>query len=53
MRIFAASLNAGADKISMNSSAVANPQLVKDAADKYGLAVHCGGDWMPNVSRQP
>ena len=29
-------LNAGADKISMNSSAVANPQLVKDAADKYG-----------------
>ncbi len=29
-------LNAGADKISMNSSAVANPQLVKDASDKYG-----------------
>ena len=29
-------LNAGADKISMNSSAVANPQLVKEAADKYG-----------------
>ncbi|HEY1609136.1 MAG TPA: imidazole glycerol phosphate synthase subunit HisF [Paraburkholderia sp.] len=29
-------LNAGADKISMNSSAVANPQLVRDAADKYG-----------------
>ena len=29
-------LNAGADKISMNSSAVANPQLVKDATDKYG-----------------
>ena len=29
-------LNAGADKISMNSSAVANSQLVKDAADKYG-----------------
>lgn len=29
-------LNAGADKVSMNSSAVANPQLVRDAADKYG-----------------
>jgi len=29
-------LNAGADKISVNSAAVANPQLVKDAATKYG-----------------
>ncbi|WP_201699920.1 imidazole glycerol phosphate synthase subunit HisF [Paraburkholderia hiiakae] len=29
-------LNAGADKVSMNSSAVANPQLVRDSADKYG-----------------
>ena len=29
-------LNAGADKISMNSAAVTNPQLVQDAADKYG-----------------
>src|ERR1700743_3644408 len=29
-------LNAGADKISINSSAVANPQLVADSADKYG-----------------
>ncbi|VVE19472.1 imidazole glycerol phosphate synthase subunit HisF [Pandoraea terrigena] len=29
-------LNAGADKVSMNSSAVANPQLVADAAAKYG-----------------
>jgi len=29
-------LNAGADKVSMNSAAVANPQLVRDAADKYG-----------------
>ena len=29
-------LNAGADKVSMNSSAVANPQLVRDACDKYG-----------------
>jgi cyclase len=29
-------LNAGADKISINSSAVANPQMVQDAAQKYG-----------------
>ena len=29
-------LNAGADKVSMNSSAVANPQSVRDASDKYG-----------------
>ena len=29
-------LNAGADKTSMNSSAVADPQLVADAARKYG-----------------
>jgi cyclase len=29
-------LNAGADKISVNSAAVANPQLVGDAAQKYG-----------------
>jgi len=29
-------LNAGADKISINSSAIANPQLVADAAQKYG-----------------
>ncbi|AKJ69885.1 imidazole glycerol phosphate synthase [Pandoraea thiooxydans] len=29
-------LNAGADKVSMNSSAVADPQLVGDAASKYG-----------------
>ncbi len=29
-------LNAGADKISMNSSAVATPQLVADAATKFG-----------------
>jgi cyclase len=29
-------LNAGADKISVNSAAVANPQLVHDAAQKYG-----------------
>jgi imidazole glycerol-phosphate synthase subunit HisF len=29
-------LNAGADKISINSSAIANPQLVRDATNKYG-----------------
>jgi cyclase len=29
-------LKAGADKVSMNSAAVKNPKLVKDAAEKYG-----------------
>ena len=29
-------LNAGADKISINSAAVANPQVVADAAQKFG-----------------
>ncbi len=29
-------LNAGADKVSFNSAAVANPEVVRDAADKYG-----------------
>lgn len=29
-------LNAGADKVGMNSAAVANPDLVSDAAAKYG-----------------
>ena len=29
-------LNAGADKVSINTSAVLNPQLVKDAANRYG-----------------
>ena len=29
-------LNAGADKVSFNSAAVANPQVIQDAADKYG-----------------
>jgi cyclase len=29
-------LNAGADKVSMNSSAVARPDLVSEASDKYG-----------------
>ena len=29
-------LNAGADKVSFNSAAVANPQVIADASDKYG-----------------
>ncbi|KZE33305.1 imidazole glycerol phosphate synthase subunit HisF [Crenobacter luteus] len=29
-------LNAGADKVSINTAAVSNPQLVKDAADRFG-----------------
>ena len=29
-------LNAGADKVSFNSAAVARPQLIHDAADRYG-----------------
>lgn len=29
-------LNAGADKVGINSSAISNPQLVADAAQKYG-----------------
>jgi hypothetical protein len=35
-------LNAGADKVSMNTAAVQNPQLVADASGKVG-AVHRGG----------
>lgn len=29
-------LNAGADKVSVNSAAVKNPQLIKDAAERFG-----------------
>jgi cyclase len=29
-------LNAGADPVSFNSAAVANPQVIRDASDKYG-----------------
>lgn len=29
-------LNAGADKISINSSAIKNPQLIKEAAERFG-----------------
>ena len=37
-------LNAGADKVSINTAAVINPQLVADASARYRLAVHRGGD---------
>ena len=33
---FKALLREGADKISINSSAITNPQLIRDAADKFG-----------------
>jgi cyclase len=29
-------LNAGADKVSFNSAAIANPQVIRDSSDKYG-----------------
>src|SRR5579859_1550274 len=29
-------LNSGADKVSFNSAAVANPQVINDASEKYG-----------------
>ena len=32
-------LNAGADKVSINTSAVTNPQLVADASSRYGLSL--------------
>ena len=42
---FKALLREGADKISINSSAIANPQLIRDAADKFGsqCVVDCDG----------
>lgn len=47
-------LDAGADKISVNSSAIANPQLISDIASRYGSqfivvavdARQTGGRWM-------
>ena len=33
---YRALLRAGADKVSANSAAVRNPQLIRDAADKFG-----------------
>ena len=36
-------LREGADKISINSSAINTPQLISDAADKFGSqCVDCG-----------
>jgi cyclase len=29
-------LNAGADKVSFNSAAISNPQVIRDSSDKYG-----------------
>ena len=36
-------LNAGADKVSLNTAAISTPQLVADAAGKVRLAGHCCG----------
>jgi cyclase len=47
-------LNAGADKVSFNSAAVANPQLIRDASARYGSAVHRGGhrrQWQTRARR--
>jgi cyclase len=47
-------LNAGADKVSFNSAAVANPQVIRDASEKYGAQcivvaidakARAGGGW--------
>jgi cyclase len=47
-------LNAGADKVSFNSAAVAHPQVIRDASDKYGAQcivvaidakARAGGGW--------
>ena len=35
-RIFGRSCGRGADKVSVNSAAISNPQLISDAADKFG-----------------
>lgn len=44
---FKALLREGADKISINSSAIANPQLIRDAADKFGSQCVVDGDRCP------
>lgn len=44
-------LNAGADKVSINTSAVQNPRLVADAADRYGsqcIVVAIDAKWVEN-----
>ncbi len=41
---FRALLREGADKISINSSAINTPELISDAADKFGQPVRRGGN---------
>ena len=41
---FKAILREGADKISINSSAINTPDLINDAADKFGKPVCCCSD---------
>lgn len=41
---FKAILREGADKISINSSAINTPDLINDAADKFGKPVRCCSD---------
>ena len=51
-------LNAGADKVSFNSAAVARPEVIREAADRYGaqcivVAIDAkrrrGDDWRPRA----
>jgi cyclase len=50
-------LNSGADKVSINSSAVKNPQLINDLASKFGSqcivvaidAKQIGGEWIVHL----
>ena len=54
-------LDAGADKISLNSAAIRNPQLISDIASKYGSqfvviaidARQIDGRWMATTQFQP
>jgi len=51
-------LNAGADKVSVNTAAVKNPQLINDLAKRFGsqcivLAIdtkHTGNDWLVHLN---
>ncbi len=36
-------LNAGADKVAINTAALHNPDLVREAAERFWLAMYCGG----------
>ena len=54
-------LRAGADKISINSSAIANPELIREGAEKFGsqcivVSIDCkrvSGTGVPPVSSRP